>query len=127
VTRIAARWATAIATTFEAARSRLPARARVVRTGNPIREGIVAVPDRRAELAKEALATFGLDEDRRTILVLGGSLGAVRLDQLTREVVAILADRDDLQMLLSAGAAHAGAVPGLGAAPPPPAPGVPSV
>jgi len=107
VTRIAAWWAAAIATTFEATRARLPARTRVVRTGNPIREAIAAVPDRRAELAKEALATFGLDEDRRTILVLGGSLGAVRLDQLTREVAAILADRADLQMLLSAGPSHA--------------------
>src|SRR5262249_61861673 len=125
VTRIAARWATAIATTFEAARSRLPARARVVRTGNPIREGIVAVPDRRAELAKEALATFGLDEDRRTILVLGGSLGAVRLDQLTREVVAILADRDDLQLLLSAGASPAGAFRDLASTPPPAGPRAP--
>jgi len=40
VTRIAARWATAVATTFEATRSHLPARVRVEVTGNPIRPAI---------------------------------------------------------------------------------------
>jgi len=38
--------------------------------------------------------------------VLGGSLGALRLDELTREVAAILADRGDLQILVSTGPAH---------------------
>ena len=106
VTRIAARWAAAIATTFEATRDRLPARVRVERTGNPIRASVASVPERRDELAKEALATFDLDEDRRTLLVLGGSRGALRLDELTRGVAAILADRGDLQILLSSGLAH---------------------
>ena len=106
VTRIAARWATAIATTFEATGARLPARARVELTGNPIRPSIASVPERREELAKEALAAFDLDGGRRTLLVLGGSLGALRLDELTREVAAILADRGDLQILLCTGPAH---------------------
>jgi UDP-N-acetylglucosamine--N-acetylmuramyl-(pentapeptide) pyrophosphoryl-undecaprenol N-acetylglucosamine transferase len=106
VTRIAARWATVIATTFEGTRTWLPARARVERTGNPIRGEIASVGERRAALAAEAFATFGLDEDRRTVLVLGGSQGALRLNVLTREVAPILADRGDLQILLSTGPAH---------------------
>jgi len=106
VTRIAARWSTAIATTFEATRARLPAGARVERTGNPIRAAIASVPERRAELAKEAVAAFDLDERRRTVLVLGGSQGALRLDELTREAAPILAGREDLQILLSTGPAH---------------------
>jgi UDP-N-acetylglucosamine--N-acetylmuramyl-(pentapeptide) pyrophosphoryl-undecaprenol N-acetylglucosamine transferase len=106
VTRIAARWATAIATTFEATRARLPARVRVERTGNPIRPAIASVPERRAELTKEALATFDLEEGRRTVVVLGGSQGALRLDELTRDVVPIVAGLGDLQLLLSCGPAH---------------------
>jgi UDP-N-acetylglucosamine--N-acetylmuramyl-(pentapeptide) pyrophosphoryl-undecaprenol N-acetylglucosamine transferase len=106
VTRIAARWSTAIATTFEATRARLPAGVRVERTGNPIRPAIASVPERRAEIAKEALAAFDLEEGRRTVLVLGGSQGSLRLDELTRDVVAILAGIVDLQLLLSCGPAH---------------------
>ena len=108
VNRLAARWATAIAVTFDAARASFPARVRLERTGNPIRPAIALVPERRAELAKEARTVFGLEEGRRTILVLGGSQGALRLNELTREVAAILADRGDLQLLLATGPAHEG-------------------
>ncbi len=108
VNRIAARWATAIAVTFDAARAWFPARTRVERTGNPIRSAIASVPERRAELSSEASAVFGLDEGRRTIVVMGGSQGALRLNELTREVAAILTDRGDLQILLATGPAHQG-------------------
>jgi len=106
VNRIAARWATVIAVTFDATRAWLPARVRVERTGNPIRPAIASVPDRRSELAKEARVVFGLEEGRRTIVVLGGSQGALRLNELTREVAATLTGRGDLQILLAAGPAH---------------------
>jgi UDP-N-acetylglucosamine--N-acetylmuramyl-(pentapeptide) pyrophosphoryl-undecaprenol N-acetylglucosamine transferase len=106
VNRIAARWATVIAVTFDATRAWLPARVRVERTGNPIRPAIAAVPDRRSELAKEARVVFGLEEERRTVVVLGGSQGALRLNELTRDVVATLTGRGDLQILLATGPAH---------------------
>jgi UDP-N-acetylglucosamine--N-acetylmuramyl-(pentapeptide) pyrophosphoryl-undecaprenol N-acetylglucosamine transferase len=118
VTRIAARWSAAIATTFEATRTRLPAGVRVERTGNPIRRAIASVPERRAELAKEAVAAFELEEGRRTLLVLGGSQGALRLDELTRDVVPILAGIGDLQLLLSCGPAHEAAFRDLARAEP---------
>ena len=114
VTRIAARWATAIATTFEATRGRLPAGVRVERTGNPIRSAIASVPERRAELAKEAIDAFDLDEGRRTVLIIGGSQGALRLDQLLRDALPRLAARDDLQILVSTGPAHEAAFRDLG-------------
>lgn len=107
VNRLAARWAVVIAVTFNATRAWFPARVRIERTGNPIRRAIASVPERRAELAKEAGTVFGLEEGRRTILVLGGSQGALRLNELTQEVAAILADRGDLQLLLATGPAHA--------------------
>jgi UDP-N-acetylglucosamine--N-acetylmuramyl-(pentapeptide) pyrophosphoryl-undecaprenol N-acetylglucosamine transferase len=106
VNRIAARWAAVIAVTFDATRAWLPAGVRVERTGNPIRPAIAAVPDGRAELAKEARVVFGLEDGRRTIVVLGGSQGALRLNELTREVAATLTGRGDLQILLATGPAH---------------------
>ena len=113
VNRIAARWAAAIAVTFDATRGWLPAGVRIERTGNPIRPAIASVPDRRAELAKEASVEFGLEEGRRTIVVLGGSQGALRLNELTREVAATLAGRGDLQILLATGPAHEATFAGM--------------
>ena len=119
VTRIAARWANVIATTFEATRARLPAGVRVERTGNPIRSAIASVPERRAELAKKAVGAFELDEARRTVLVLGGSQGALRLDQVLRDALPRLAARDDVQILVSTGPAHEAAFRDLEATPTP--------
>ena len=110
VTRIAARWASAIATTFEATRTRLPARVRVERTGNPIRSEIAAVADRRTALAKEGIVAFDLQEGRRTVLVVGGSQGALALDRLVAGAVPLLQGRGDLQLLVSTGADHVGVV-----------------
>jgi len=106
VTRIAARWATAIATTFDATRARLPARARVVRTGNPIRAAIASVPARRPALMEEAWVTFDLDRTRRTLLVLGGSQGALALDRAVAAALPLLRERGDLQLLVSTGRDH---------------------
>ena len=110
VNRLAARWASVVATTFEATAARLPAGTRVERTGNPVRGAIVAVRGARARLAAEARETFGLEQGRRTVLVVGGSLGALHLDEAVAGALAILRDRDDLQLLLSTGPAHADVV-----------------
>jgi UDP-N-acetylglucosamine--N-acetylmuramyl-(pentapeptide) pyrophosphoryl-undecaprenol N-acetylglucosamine transferase len=103
VNRIAARWASAVATTFENTATRLPAGVRVERTGNPIRTEIAAVPERRARLRIEACEAFGLEPDRTTVFVFGGSQGALHLDQVVAEALPSLAHRGDLQLLVSAG------------------------
>lgn len=103
VNRIAARWARAVATTFEAASSRLPSGPRIVRTGNPIRGCIVAVAAHRPALAAQARAAFGLEEGRGTVLLVGGSLGALHLDQAIAEALPLLRERGDLQLLVSTG------------------------
>jgi UDP-N-acetylglucosamine--N-acetylmuramyl-(pentapeptide) pyrophosphoryl-undecaprenol N-acetylglucosamine transferase len=106
VNRIAARWARVVATTFEATAARLPPGPRIERTGNPIRREIAAVVGNRAALTSQAREAFGLASDRRTILVVGGSLGALHLDQVVAEVVPMLDDSADLQMLVSTGPGH---------------------
>lgn len=60
---------------FEEARSYLRTRAKVITTGNPVRPTIAA-GDRLA-----AMAHFGLDAAKKTILVIGGSQGARALNR----------------------------------------------
>ena len=45
---------------------------KIVLTGNPVRDNIVEKDSKRAE----AIEAFGLNHDKKTILVIGGSLGA---------------------------------------------------
>jgi UDP-N-acetylglucosamine--N-acetylmuramyl-(pentapeptide) pyrophosphoryl-undecaprenol N-acetylglucosamine transferase len=106
VNRIAARWASAVATTFGSTQSHLPVGTRVVRTGDPIRREIAEVASALGDHRAQALRAFELDPDRMTVTVLGGSQGARRLDQLIDAAIDGLRDRGDLQMLVAAGPAH---------------------
>jgi UDP-N-acetylglucosamine--N-acetylmuramyl-(pentapeptide) pyrophosphoryl-undecaprenol N-acetylglucosamine transferase len=112
VNRIAARWARVVATAFEATAARLPKGPRIERTGNPIRAEIVGVMSHRERLAAEARDAFGLATDRTTLLVVGGSLGALRLDRTVAEALPLLRDRGDLQLLVSTGRRHVAVVEG---------------
>jgi UDP-N-acetylglucosamine--N-acetylmuramyl-(pentapeptide) pyrophosphoryl-undecaprenol N-acetylglucosamine transferase len=60
----------------------------------------------REALAKEGRAEFDLDEARRTVLIFGGSQGALHLDRAAVGACRILRDRSDLQILLITGPAH---------------------
>ena len=57
---------------------------KLVLTGNPVRQDIVSREDKRAE----ALTYFGLNPDRKIILVIGGSLGARTINQATEASLA---------------------------------------
>lgn len=50
---------------------------RIIKTGNPIRKDLLT----HAKTPAEARAAFGLDPDRPTLLVIGGSLGALTLNE----------------------------------------------
>jgi UDP-N-acetylglucosamine--N-acetylmuramyl-(pentapeptide) pyrophosphoryl-undecaprenol N-acetylglucosamine transferase len=51
---------------------------KIILTGNPVRQDLIAAIDNR----KEAMDYFKLDPSKKTLLVLGGSLGARRINQL---------------------------------------------
>lgn len=50
---------------------------RIIKTGNPIRKRLLSDTLTR----KEALESFGLSPDRKTLLVVGGSLGALTINE----------------------------------------------
>ena len=54
---------------------------KIVKTGNPIRDGLLNIGQYRSE----GLSYFHLDSERKTLLVLGGSLGARRINQLIEQ------------------------------------------
>ncbi|HOZ74526.1 MAG TPA: undecaprenyldiphospho-muramoylpentapeptide beta-N-acetylglucosaminyltransferase [Flavobacterium sp.] len=63
---------------------------KIVLTGNPVRQDLVAMADKAKR--KEAKEYFKLDPDKKTLLVLGGSLGSRRINQLiAKEIVNFVA------------------------------------
>ena len=54
---------------------------KIIKTGNPVRQDLLSIHNKTAE----AKTFFSLDKTQKTILVLGGSLGARRVNQLIEE------------------------------------------
>jgi UDP-N-acetylglucosamine--N-acetylmuramyl-(pentapeptide) pyrophosphoryl-undecaprenol N-acetylglucosamine transferase len=107
--RLLARGAAAVASTFVGARQRFPRGVRFVHTGDPVRARILEVRSRRRELAAEARAAFDLEEGVATVLVFGGSQGALRLDEALAGALPRLAD-EPVQILALTGRDHAAVV-----------------
>jgi UDP-N-acetylglucosamine--N-acetylmuramyl-(pentapeptide) pyrophosphoryl-undecaprenol N-acetylglucosamine transferase len=58
---------------------------KIIMTGNPVRQDLINIKGKR----KEAIDYFKLSEDKKTVLILGGSLGARRINQLiAKELVS---------------------------------------
>lgn len=93
-TRMLAQKVNEVHLTFESSRKYIPRTEQVFVSGNPVREGLGSVQK------NEALTYFGFDgqEQKRTILVFGGSLGAhtinnaveQHLDELLRQNIRLI-------------------------------------
>ncbi|MGH8903653.1 MAG: undecaprenyldiphospho-muramoylpentapeptide beta-N-acetylglucosaminyltransferase [Egibacteraceae bacterium] len=99
--RLAARWAAVVALSVDTEEARAGLGPTVVVTGNPARPGLGDVD--RAALRAEALAVFDLDPSRRTLLVFGGSQGALRINQAIVASAGRWQAPERLQILHSAG------------------------
>ncbi|MEM1083538.1 MAG: undecaprenyldiphospho-muramoylpentapeptide beta-N-acetylglucosaminyltransferase [Verrucomicrobiota bacterium] len=77
--RLTARWCREVFIGLEAARPHFPD-SECVLTGTPVREELRVLPKR-----EEAAAKFGLDPSRPTLLVMGGSQGARKLNAIVGE------------------------------------------
>ena len=58
---------------------------KMILTGNPVRQDLIEAADK-----SEAIAYFNLDANKKTLLVLGGSLGARRINQLIEKELDFL-------------------------------------
>jgi len=96
-TRRGARRARRVYLGFEKARDYLQAGGEVIVTGNPVRRSI------EGGNRSEALATFGLDSDRVTILILGGSQGAHAINEAVLKSMTTDTLSDKYQLLWQTG------------------------
>ena len=71
---------------------------KIVLTGNPVRQDLIEVQSKRAE----GLAHYNLDPNKKTILILGGSLGARRINQLIEKELEFFASQN-VQLLWQCG------------------------
>ena len=67
-------------------------------TGNPVREDLIEVGSKK----EEAVSYFKLDASKKTLLVLGGSLGARRINQLIEKELDFLLSKN-IQILWQCG------------------------
>jgi UDP-N-acetylglucosamine--N-acetylmuramyl-(pentapeptide) pyrophosphoryl-undecaprenol N-acetylglucosamine transferase len=97
---VANRWlgkrATSICVAYDGMEKYFP-KERIKFTGNPVREDLINLPEK-----VEAANYFGLEESRRTILVLGGSLGAGTINKGIAVNIDLWMEKD-IQMLWQTG------------------------
>lgn len=108
--RMLARIARVVGLSFADAADRLPRRTRTVLTGDPVRPRIAAVTIDREGLAVEARDVLGLAGDRSTVVVFGGSQGALHVNRTIAGALKLLADRADIQLLILTGRDHVASV-----------------
>ena len=98
--RLLGKQATVICTAYDNLERFFPAE-KIEKTGNPVRQDIIGISEKR----KEAQSFFKLKESKKTILVLGGSLGARRVNQLI-EAFQPLFKKQDLQLIWQTGSLY---------------------
>lgn len=72
---------------------------KILMTGNPVRQGLLNHTISR----EEAIRTFGLDPKKKTILILGGSLGARTINNTLIGGLSAIKDTSDVQFIWQTG------------------------
>ena len=75
---------------------------KIVLTGNPVRAEIVGMQKSTNDLKAEGLKYFGLEAGRKTVLIIGGSLGARTLNESVEAAISRIKD-GDVQILWQTG------------------------
>ncbi|MDR1342090.1 MAG: undecaprenyldiphospho-muramoylpentapeptide beta-N-acetylglucosaminyltransferase [Prevotellaceae bacterium] len=96
--KLLARRAKKVCVAYEGMERFFPA-TKIVFTGNPVRQDLSSV----APLRDEAIAYFELEPDKKTILVLGGSLGARTLNRSVLHHMAAIAAARSVQLIWQTG------------------------
>src|SRR5690554_1514119 len=63
---------------------------KIIKTGNPVRQDLLNIANKR----EEAQQLYGLQNDRKTVVILGGSLGARRINQLIENELAFFKEQN---------------------------------
>lgn len=95
--RILAKYADTICAAYEKVKEVFPAEKTII-TGNPVRQDLLEVN----KLRDNALAHFNLSAEKKTVLILGGSLGARRINRLIENDLKKFND-EDVQLIWQIG------------------------
>ncbi len=87
--RLLAKKATKICVAYEGMERFFPAE-KIIMTGNPVRQNVLDI----SVTKEEARRSFGLDPDKKTILFLGGSLGARTINESISQHLDLVRDSD---------------------------------
>lgn len=71
---------------------------KIVKTGNPVRSEVVQIEGKK----EAAFKHFGLDPNKKTVLIIGGSLGARTLNESLKADIQMLIDQD-IQLIWQCG------------------------
>ena len=63
---------------------------KIVFTGNPVRQDLLEIDSKKSE----AITYFNLDSNKKTLLILGGSLGSRRINQLIEKELEFIQSKD---------------------------------
>lgn len=74
-------------------------REKLIFTGNPVRKDLLQACEKRAE----GIVFYGLNPDKKTVLVTGGSLGAGTMNKAVRKSIETIAGWEDVQILWQCG------------------------
>lgn len=96
--RLLAKNASRICVAYDQMEQYFPAE-KIVFTGNPVRQDILDLDNKHAQ----GLQHYGLSPDKKTIAVIGGSLGARTLNRALADNTALFANRPDVQVLWQCG------------------------
>lgn len=83
---------------YEEAEKYFKAKGKVIWTGNPVRNSLM-IPENKAS----ACAYFGLDPDKKTVLIIGGSLGAKSINEALKWSFDAWKDEHTIQILWQCG------------------------
>ncbi|MBQ9255060.1 MAG: undecaprenyldiphospho-muramoylpentapeptide beta-N-acetylglucosaminyltransferase [Bacteroidales bacterium] len=75
---------------------------KIVKTGNPVRKNIALIQSNIDNLRQEAINTFSLSKGKKTILVIGGSLGARTINNAIENNIDFFIE-NDIQLLWQTG------------------------
>ncbi len=90
-------WVKLTCLSFPDSQSHFPARAKTKVTGNPRASEVLAIS------RKEGCQSLGLVPEKKTLLITGGSQGALKLNQVMVETLKLMVGREDLQIIYVTG------------------------
>jgi len=96
--RMLAKQASTICVAYEGMERFFP-KEKIVLTGNPCRQDLVISEENK----EKGHAFFGLDSQKKTILMVGGSLGARTLNESIIKSLPLLAEKSDVQVIWQCG------------------------